>query len=232
MKNIKALFIDLDGTIYDRHIGLEQRVIERMQVYFRDILYYPEHKILPVMETYYQKHGSTLRGIQMNHDIDPDEYLAFVHDVDYHSYLSPDPNLRYILQSIPLPKWILTNSDRNHTERVLNIMGLEGLFVDIIDVWAMDYLPKPDSRVYDRALQIAGGLKACESMFFDDTIKNLRPAWYKGFTTALVGSSKKQPFATYSLATLHEIEEIDILPQAVPQQMTIQELMAPAEIYS
>ena len=228
LNHIKVLFIDLDGTLYSNNCGLENCVFERMKNYFEHKLGYRENKTIALMEAYYQKYGSTLRGIQMNHDIDAQEYLAWIHDVEYERFLAPDPQLYRILKDIPLPKWIFTNSDRNHTKRVLNILGLQDLFEGIIDVWALDYLPKPDPRVYDRVLEIAGGWGAREAMFFDDMRRNLRPAWYKGFTTVLVGSAKKQPFATLSLSRLHEIEKY--FPSPLPDGLALKGLPLGANI--
>ena len=91
LNHIKVLFIDLDGTLYSNGCGLEDRVFERMKSYFKHKLGYNENKTIALMETYYQKYGSTLRGIQMNHEIDAQEYLAWIHDVEYERFLSPDP---------------------------------------------------------------------------------------------------------------------------------------------
>ena len=45
-----------------------------------------------IQKTFYKEHGTTLRGLMLNHDVDPDEFLEFVHDID-HSAVQPDPAL-------------------------------------------------------------------------------------------------------------------------------------------
>lgn len=49
-----------------------------------------------------------------------------------HQCLQPDPALRQLLASIPLPKFVFTNADRRHAARCLNLMGLEGCFDGVI----------------------------------------------------------------------------------------------------
>lgn len=67
------------------------------------------------------------------HRIDYDDWHAAVHgSLDYDSYLHPDPALRAMLASIPLPKWLFTNADRAHAHRCLGRLGLQGLFDGII----------------------------------------------------------------------------------------------------
>ena len=73
---------------------------------------------------YYIHYGTTLRGLQIHYGIQPKEYLNFVHDLPLHQYLQPNPALREMLRSIPKKRWIFTNSDQPHVERVLSILGI------------------------------------------------------------------------------------------------------------
>ena len=64
-----------------------------------------------------------------------DEYLADVHDIPISEHLSIDNELRNMLLKIDpsIPKYIFTASVRDHAERCLRALGIEDLFVDIID---------------------------------------------------------------------------------------------------
>ncbi len=64
------------------------------------------------------------------HKIDFDDWHECVHQgaLDYDTLLQPDPSLRDILCSIDLPKYILTNANRVHTERALARLGLSDCF--------------------------------------------------------------------------------------------------------
>jgi len=37
-----------------------------------------------------------------------EEYLEYCHDIPLHLHISPDPELRQMLQAITLPKWVFT----------------------------------------------------------------------------------------------------------------------------
>ncbi len=206
MKNIKTLFIDLDGTVYNKYNGMWEEMTARIDRYMHDVLGIPQDKILPTREKYYNTYGSTLRGIQMHHTIDSEDFLAYVHDIDLTQYLKPDPALRQALESIPQPKWIFTNSDRNHSARVLRILGLEDIFEGILDVWAMHYVPKPSPWVYKHAMALTGNNDPQTCMFIDDTLKNLGAPQKMGFTTVWIDEfSTQHRFATHVLPQLHQL---------------------------
>lgn len=48
--------------------------------------------------------------------------------LDYETLLQPDPALRALLASIPVPKYILTNADAVHTQRCLARLGIADCF--------------------------------------------------------------------------------------------------------
>ncbi len=48
--------------------------------------------------------------------------------LDYKKLLKPDPELRELLFSIDVPKYILTNADIKHTEICLDILGIADCF--------------------------------------------------------------------------------------------------------
>jgi putative hydrolase of the HAD superfamily len=208
MKNITTYYIDLDGTVYDKHNGMLEEMTTRIDRYIHEVLGIPENEAAFLSEKYYRQYGSTLRGLQLNHNIDSEDFLAFIHNLDLEQNLSPDPELRQMLESIPQPKWILTNSDRNHSRRVLNALGLDGIFEGILDVWAMGYIPKPDVRVYQRALNLTGNPHPNECVFIDDTLKNLRPARQMGIKTVWVDSFNPHPYANISIPRLHALPKV------------------------
>ncbi len=71
-------------------------------------------------------------------------------------YLHPDPELRAAIQAIPARKFIFTNADANHAKRVLEAVGLQGLFDGIIDVHAIAPYCKPMPEAFELALKAAG----------------------------------------------------------------------------
>jgi pyrimidine 5'-nucleotidase len=159
----------------------------------------------------FMNHGTTLRGLQIHYDVNAVDYLRFVHDIPLHQYLRPDPTLRQMLSDIVYRRWVFTNSDAAHAQRVMDILGITDCFEGIIDVWAMDPLCKPLEGAYTLALDAVGAPPPTACVLLDDSIRNLTPAHQMGFFTILVGENGHHPAADRSLADIHE------LPRVVPE---------------
>jgi len=206
-----VLFFDLDDTLYPNTNGLWEAIRDRLTDFMRDRLGFPPDEIPELRRSYFETYGTTLRGLQINHSVDADEYLAYVHDLPLENYIAPDPDLRALLVSLPQEKWIFTNADADHAKRVLTILGVQNCFTGIIDVRALGFLCKPERQAYQRSLSLVNGANPDHSVLFDDSLRNLEPAHQLGFTTVLIGSSESHPQADYSAKNL-----ID-LPQVFPQ---------------
>ena len=206
---VTTLLIDLDGTLYHGDNGLLEAIGARMDTYMVDTLNMPAEQVPKIREEYFLKYGTTLRGLITHHDVDPEKYLAFVHNVPLGDFLAKDEILKDTLESLPQPKWILTNSDRAHSERVLKILEVEDQFEGIIDVTAVNFLNKPDPIVFQMALEIAGGLEPEHCVFIDDIPHNLAPAKSLGMHTVLVGA--KDPIDSVDL----HIPDIYSLPEVI-----------------
>jgi putative hydrolase of the HAD superfamily len=206
---IEVLFLDLDGTIYPHGNGLWDLIAEKMEIYMHQVLDIPEEIIPGMRREYFKKYGTTLGGLMANHTIDPEDFLAFVHDVPVSDYIQANENLREMLTRLPQSKWILTNSDKNHAKRVLKVLGVEDLFTGILGVSDLDFHNKPDPYVYEKALVVAGNPSPNACLLADDIPKNLIPAWKMGFVTVLVGNHEKNE------AVMYQIQEINELPQVL-----------------
>jgi len=206
-----VLFFDLDDTLYPNTNGLWEAIRVRMTDYLRDPLGFHPDEIQEIRQSYYETYGTTLRGLQTHHAVDENEYLAYVHDLPLEEYISPNPTLRKMLESLPQRKWIFTNADSDHVDRVLRALGIEQCFSGVIDVRALGFLCKPDQRAYQRALTLAGDPDPNRCVLLDDSIRNLIPAHQAGFTTVLVGSEGQYLEANYC------VENLEDLPHIFPQ---------------
>ena len=206
-----TLFFDLDDTLYPNTNGLWSAIRERMGNYMRERLNLPPDDIPNLRRTYFETYGTTLRGLQIHHQVDANDYLAYVHDLPLEKFLHPDPQVRALLLSLPQRKWIFTNADSDHAGRVLATLGLADCFTGIVDVRALGYLCKPDVKAYYQALSLAGESDPGQCVLLDDAPRNLEPARGLGFTTVLVGSQEPHPSANFSIPSLKG------LPQVMPQ---------------
>lgn len=202
-----TLFFDLDDTVYDHTNGLWNAIRDRMNQYMCELLNLPQEEVFLLRRKYYERYGTTLRGLQLHHHVDPDAYLAYVHDLPLEAYLRPDAKLRALLLSLPQKKWIFTNADAAHAGRVLAILDIRDCFQDIIDVRALNFHCKPEEQAYLIALQLARESDPRNCVLLDDSPRNLVPAHDLGFTTVLVGRNGTDPAADYTIPRLQDLAE-------------------------
>jgi putative hydrolase of the HAD superfamily len=200
------LLFDLDETLYPREAGVMDRIRARILLYLRSELHVPQVEADALRRSYLQEYGTTLRGLQINHHIDPEKYLCYVHDIPLERCLRANPELDAALADIPLNKVIFTNASREHAERVLALLAIRRHFVRIIDVRDVEYESKPQKAAYDRACGLLG-IRPQECVIVEDNVRNLRPAKALGMTTVLVGDGEGQPDGSVDV-TIQRIELI------------------------
>ncbi len=201
-----SLFFDLDDTLYPASSGLWDAIRDRMNTYMQRMIDLPLPEIITLRQSYLEKYGTTLRGLQAHYEVDRDDYLAFVHDLPLEQFIRPDPALHSLLLTLPQRRWIFTNADGNHARRVLKILGMGDCFDGIIDIRAIDFACKPDKVAYERALALTGDNDPGQCIIFDDSTRNLAPAHEMGFYTVLVGKNGAHPEADRTIPSLHELK--------------------------
>jgi putative hydrolase of the HAD superfamily len=175
---------DLDNTLYPHHLNLWQQVDGRIRTYIANYLSIPEDEAFRLQKDYYQRYGTTLRGLMTEHGMTPDDYLDVVHQID-HSPLTPNPALGAAITSLPGRKLIFTNGTRRHAEAVVARLGIGEQFEDVFDIAAANLDPKPLPQVYDRFLA-RYGVDPAHAAIFEDLSRNLEVPHALGMTTVLV----------------------------------------------
>lgn len=181
-----TLFFDLDDTLYPPSNGLWTAIRERITTYMQDRLGITTTEIPLLRQTYLETYGTALRGLQHHYPINSDDYLAYVHDLPLREFIQPNPALREMLLSLPQKRWIFTNADDCHANRVMEILGIADCFEGIIDVRKMGFLNKPDIEAHRLALRISGEVDPKRCVILDDSWRNMAPARELGMTTVLV----------------------------------------------
>ena len=210
MPALKTLFIDLDDTLYPSNSGVWPAISERIDLYLINRLAIGPQKAQDLRRRYRRSFGTTLAGLMADHEIDPADYLQFVHDVPIERYVKADPALAYGLAGLPHAKWVFTNASRRHAQRVLAALGLAGTFQGVIAIEDLDYRNKPDLVAYRRALKLAGAVSSAGCLLADDRWQNLKPARQLGMHTVLVGHRSPDQEGVD-----HWIDQIGLLPSVV-----------------
>ena len=185
-----TIFFDLDDTLYPPSTGLWKAIKERMNLYMRERMGIPEQDVPALREQYFKMYGTTLRGLQALHNVDAQDYLAFVHDLPLKDYLIPNPILRDVIASLPSRKLIFTNADVPHARRVLAALELDGLFDAIVDVNAVAPYCKPMPESFAIAQEIAGEPDPRKCAIIDDLPRTTRAALDVGMASLLYGTDE------------------------------------------
>jgi putative hydrolase of the HAD superfamily len=182
--HVETWVFDLDNTLYPHHVGLWRQVDERIRNYIADFLGVTPDEAFRIQKDYYQRYGTSMRGLMVEHNMPPDEYLDIVHQID-HSPIEPNPALGAALEKLPGRKLILTNGTRKHADAVVARLELHSHFEDVFDIVAADLEPKPAPQTYDRFLA-AHGVEPSRAAMFEDLARNLEVPHALGMTTVLV----------------------------------------------
>jgi putative hydrolase of the HAD superfamily len=230
-----TLFFDLDDTLYPGSNGLWALIRERMGWYMVEVLGLPESEVPALRRKYYETYGTTLRGLQIHHQVDVDDYLHYVHDLPLEQFLQPNPELRALLLSLPQQRWIFTNADADHARRVMSVLGVQDCFTGIIDIRALEFACKPELEAYQRALALAGDPAPEACVLLDDSASNLAGARQIGFSTVWVGQNGAAKFgAAHSVAqfTLSGLLELPLKMPSLWAEETGNKMPAPRTMNS
>ena len=123
LKIVKHWVFDLDNTLYPASSNLFSKIDIRMKKFIINKLNVSADDAYAIQKKYYFKYGTTLAGLMKNHNIKPEEFLDYVHNIDVSS-LKKNLKLQKILKSLPGNKYIYTNGSKSHAINVMKRLGI------------------------------------------------------------------------------------------------------------
>ena len=204
--HIDTWIFDLDLTLYPPEANIMAQVRDRIALFVQDYFKVDSEVAHGIRYNYWQKYGTTLGGLMAEHDVEPDAYLDFVHDVDM-SLLTPDAALRALIQALPGRKMIFTNADAPYAHRVLAARGLADIFEDIFDIHRMEHVPKPSPASY-AALCAQLDITPESALFVEDSAQNLVPAKALGMRTIWVKHAGEADSSGHEEHIDHQIADV------------------------
>src|SRR6201990_2850427 len=151
--HVDTWVFDLDNTLYPHHVNLWQQVDARITEFVSSWLKISSEEARRVQKDYYQRYGTTMRGMMTEHGVHADDYLAYVHKID-HSPLEPNPAMGEAIARLKGRKLILTNGSTDHVDAVLARLGIASQFDGVFDIVAAELEPKPAPPTYDKFLKL------------------------------------------------------------------------------
>lgn len=212
---IRYILFDLDETLYPATSGLMPAIGDRMRLYLEQRYDLDPQRAHELQTRYWLEYGTTLRGLMLEHEIDPNDYLRFVHDVDVAHFIQPDERLHQVLAAIPQQKVIFTNADAPHAERVLERLNIADQFTRIFDIVFVEFDCKPGRGAYERVLQ-ALDAQGSECILVEDSVRNLTAARELGIATILIMPAGYDPNVQPSRRNLIDPASIKTVEECPP----------------
>ena len=182
--HVEAWVFDLDNTLYPAGTDLWPKIDQRITLYMMALYGIDGLSARALQKFYYQRYGTTLRGLMETDAIDAETFLAFVHDIDRTS-IARDLPLAEAIHALQGRKLILTNGSRFHAMATAEALGLGGLFEDVFDIVAGDLVPKPEPAAYERFLA-RYAIDPTRAVMLEDIPRNLVAPKALGMVTVLV----------------------------------------------
>lgn len=186
LRHIDCWVFDLDNTLYAAECRLFEEIDTRMTAYICKRLAMAHDEARKLQKDYYVRYGTTMAGLMREHDVEPDHFLDYVHDIDL-AKLRENPALAQALNALPGRKYIYTNGSIAHAENVAGALGIFHLFDDVFDIKAAAYTPKPHPEPYETFTR-RFDIKPARAVMFEDLAQNLETPHAMGMTTVLVCS--------------------------------------------
>jgi putative hydrolase of the HAD superfamily len=165
---IQAIIFDLDNTLYSSKYGLEKNVASRIRTFIAAYLNLDEAEAAAERRKTFARYGTTLEWLVGEKGFTAvEDYFAAIHPEGEEAGLPPDPALGEFLRALPVKKGILTNSPREHADRILKKLGIADLFDQIVDMRANNLQGKPRPEAFYRILK-GFGISPEVGLFIDD----------------------------------------------------------------
>ena len=184
LSDIKNWVFDLDNTLYSPEEDIFSQIDKRMTEFIISKFNVNEEEAFNIQKKYFLEYGTTLSGLMKRENIDPDEFLEFVHDINL-EILKPNIELSKIIKNLPGDKFIFTNGSRKHAENVLKQLEMSEIFDDIFDIKESNFIPKPNINAYLNFIDKTK-IEPDVSIMFEDIGRNLEAAKKLGMRTVLI----------------------------------------------
>ena len=181
---MQDLLIDLDNTVYPEDSNIFSLIDVRMKSFISKNLNVSLEKSYEIQKKYFMENGTTLKGLMLYHNIKPEPFLNYVHDIDLSS-IQNNPKLIAVLKKYKGKKIIFTNGSQDHAIKVLQRVGIKQYINDIFDIIDANYIPKPEIVTYKKVLK-KFNLIPEKTIMIDDLPSNLKTAKELGINTVLI----------------------------------------------
>ena len=183
---VEHLIFDMDNTLYPScgamDVGISRRMLEGISEFFNVSI----DEAVELRKKNIANHSTTLEWLISAGLTDVEWWFKKVHPENEADELQEDKNLRPLLESIKIPKIVLTNAPSEHSDRVLKKLNVRDQFQMICDIRFLEMKGKPYPSAFYKAMDAVGGT-IDNTLFLDDLVKYTDGWQALGGTAVLVG---------------------------------------------
>lgn len=190
--HVDTWVFDLDNTLYPHESQVWPQVDARITLFLSELFGLDGLSSRALQKYFYQRYGTTLKGLMEEHAIHPDDFLDFVHHIDL-SLLAADPGLGEAIAALPGRKLIYTNGTRKHAENVAGKLGILDCFDGVFGITEGGLTPKPERMAFDKFFE-SHAVEPSRAAMFEDMEKNLVVPHDVGMRTVLILPRTPDPF--------------------------------------
>lgn len=212
----RVWLFDYDMTLYSERAVLDS-LDRRISLFVQKMLDISLEKASEIRREYLHTFGTTLAGLVALHGVRPDDYFDFIHEPSTLVYPEFSFEKLQMLDSILGPKYVFTNGRSDWSRKGISLMKISGCFRRVIGLEDLGWKGKPSASAYEKMEEVLfsdGAICRGESpekiILLDDSLKNLKPACDRGWTTVWVHpeSDADSSFVSGRISNLFELCEI------------------------
>lgn len=192
----RVWLFDLDNTLHDASSHVFPELKRTMTEYVQRELKVDAAEAERLRRKYFERYGATLLGLVRHHGVRAAHFLHDTHQLPELARHVRGQGLDLAaIRRWPGRKFILTNAPRAYALRVLQLLGIEGLFEAVLSIEDMRMFgqlrPKPDARML-RRVAVRLRVRPGQCTLVEDTLVHqkaarrvgMRTVWMQGFARA------------------------------------------------
>jgi putative hydrolase of the HAD superfamily len=178
---------DLDNTLHDAGAYVFGALNVSMSDYVAQAVGVDRARADELRRHYWLRYGATLLGLMRHHGVKAAHFLRETHHLPgLEASLRAHQHDLAALRRLPGRKFIVTNAPAAYARRVLDGLGVSGLFDGLIAIEQMTMFgqlrPKPDARML-RALAVKLKVAPARCVLVEDTLVHQKAARRVGMAT-------------------------------------------------
>ncbi|MGH8676155.1 MAG: pyrimidine 5'-nucleotidase [Burkholderiales bacterium] len=205
----RVWIFDLDNTLHDARPHIFPSMHAQINAWLRRKFGVDEESANEMRRGFWQRYGTTLKGLMRHHGTDPRAFLSETHRFpELGGMVVRENALRHALARLGGRKLVFSNAPRHYVEEVLSVLGVDRLFDAVYTIESTRYRPKPALHGF-RMLLRAHDLDAHRCAFVDDMPENLRAAKKLGMSTVWVSRrAARAPYVDLRVTSVTQLPRL------------------------